>query len=581
MAATTHDYKTAADNNLKNKDSEEIKGQEISITSILNETVDFQKVDFKIFPYLRAMRITETGSFEGFESTFKRANMETLFPFTNLFIQVKDQISNISSLKHIISFTNRIAKQLDRRILREEAISQKIRDFLQKHNQSKELSKEFEIFQEAWNQIKNIAVRYNCKEVPPIEFKENSELISLLPSDSIEGGGLYICAAFQRLADIQNDILLMITSSKDIDQKYPYLKEFEFPETFVQDATPENLIDIEMKTKLEKQIQSSSYPGVDPGRGKSVIYNWKGAEEFLRRNFLVGKRKINSERIRMVQFKGELSTDEDTDIIRMIRVNIPQKLLSSTDFAAVMRYLESKQNDFQFSDDLHTSLLILLSYSMKIKLNGEITFEEACKKFRLNHLPHDLAKDRSLKDTKICNVVQIFEFVEDKMYPIIEDKAHHKFKKNLTNNQMEEIGAFIKKAEEQQISLQTIVKGVKRFIGRYLDEILKELYGLKDYLGSREGLWPIENYDKICDFLENNFPSEVLLENSISLVKYILEDINKKQEKEEEASRKKQAETSGLRDMAVQSIYEGRNLINKNTQKKPQQNKRKSDRFDG
>jgi len=189
------------------------------------------------------------------------ANLEDEFPFASFYLKNKNQISYLSGLEAIVSFKNIAMRNLSLQIDRDIATDMKISAFIKKHPKEGENFREFE---KALSKVSKLATAYDCKALPAIEIDENSELLYILPCKLSEGGGLYILAAFQSLAKIQNICLESMLQNENIRIKYPHLRYFELLEVPIQSATTENLLmSGNFHATLEKIVEETSYPDPD------------------------------------------------------------------------------------------------------------------------------------------------------------------------------------------------------------------------------------------------------------------------------------------------------------------------------
>ena len=105
------------------------------------------------------------------------------------------------------------------------------------------------------------------------------------------------------------------------------------------------------------------------------------------------------------------------------------------------------------------------------------------KKLCLESLPYNIAADDDLKDIKIDSLIQLYEQVEEMIYPLIETRYIQYFNDGLRSD----IEGLIKSSESQNL-LEIILKGLQRFVVRYLDESLDRKQELKQtfFMAGRE-----------------------------------------------------------------------------------------------
>ena len=502
---------------------EEVKELDVSVNIAFSN--DDAASPLGDYPYAHLIRISRLNTFELFENAFRRCHQQKTFPLTDLYLKFKDPLECVSSLKQIISFTNRLSAQFNLRKLRSEATAQTVGQFIE--TQPKEIHPEWKAFLIAWSRICLMLPRSNPEKF--LSFNENSKVIELLPDSASKDHP--ICVAFQQLSDIQNEFLRHILINEDIVSKYPYLKNNPLPITQVQDAAEGNLLlGLEISKQIETIVELTSYPDSDDTAQGRLTYNWNAVEESLTRNFLIGKHFLVYDNIRGTQFKGELPRDQDADIVRVVIRNIPQRRALPQERAFSEEKLNNKSPES--IENLYTSLNIILVHLTKSKFDGKLTLESICKGIRNDSLPYDIMKDEDLKDVKIELFIQLYEKVEEIVYPEIESRYTSNFNAALTRQQESALEEFIRLSEGKSM-LDIILQGLKRFVLRYLDNSLVGTQELKHYIALKEGLWPMDKLKEIKNYIEEHFPSIILVENTVMIISRINEYMGEKKKKYE------------------------------------------------
>ena len=158
--------------------------------------------------------------------------------------------------------------------------------------------------------------------------------------------------------------------------------------------------------------------------------------------------------------------------------------------------------------------------------------ESICKGIRNDSLPYDIMKDEDLKDVKIELFIQLYEKVEEIVYPEIESRYTSNFNAALTRQQESALEEFIRLSEGKSM-LDIILQGLKRFVLRYLDNSLVGTQELKHYIALKEGLWPMDKLKEIKNYIEEHFPSIILVENTVMIISRINEYMGEKKKKHE------------------------------------------------
>ena len=156
--------------------------------------------------------------------------------------------------------------------------------------------------------------------------------------------------------------------------------------------------------------------------------------------------------------------------------------------------------------------------------------EVVCNWMRCERLPYDIINDSDLKDIKIESLIQLYEKIEEILYPQIENRYTSRFSKALTKTQNAALEEFIVLSKGENL-LEIILQGLRRFLLRYLDESLDAAKTLKNDLAIKEGLWPLERFKEISLFIEEKFPDEICIENIITIIQKIDRVIKKDREK--------------------------------------------------
>lgn len=117
-------------------------------------------------------------------------------------------------------------------------------------------------------------------------------------------------------------------------------------------------------------------------------------------------------------------------MVRAISLSIPQRPLDSIRFSLIERELQNKD-----LEQLYTSLNIILANLVTSKLKGSLTLEVVCNWMRCKRLPYDIINDGDLKDIKIESLIQLYEKIEEILYPQIENRYTSRFGKALTKTQ--------------------------------------------------------------------------------------------------------------------------------------------------
>ena len=482
------------------------------------------------YPYIHLMQIPRSHTFEYFEDAFRRLYQQKEFPLTDLYLKFKAPLECISSLKPIISFTNKLSAQFHLRRLRQEAKDQTIKRFIETlpTDIREEMKAEFKAFLIAWKRICLILPWKDSQQI--ITYSDDSRVISLLFHDLDNQEDYAIKMACQHLSQIQNAILQYITGNQKFLSKYPHLKPDSFPKTQIQEADEGNfLLGIEISKQIEKVIEFTSYADTNDKSQSRLTYNWNAVEDSLARDLLVGKSSFNCDKIRVTQFKGELPKDPNTDIVHAVAVNIPQRALAPSEMIPLIK-LKSKGTEG--IENIYTSLSLILVLLTESKIKGHLTLEAVCKRISLESLPYNIAADDDLKDIKIDSLIQLYEQVEEMIYPEIEARYIQYFNDGLRSD----IKGLIKSSECQNL-LEIVLKGLQKFVVRYLDESLDRKQELKQNLIQKEGLWPKEKFEDIKRLIEVAFPNEILVANTITVIRRITKYFQEKKRNQEEAYR--------------------------------------------
>ena len=463
---------------------------------------------------IELFRIISSPSLNSAVSTFSCLPSYEQIPFLKFFFDNIEKIKCLKSLHPIIEFTDYMLEKFNFSISRQEAYKAKIGEFLINDHRLNVL---FSNFVNAWNRI-TIDLNYNCLHITEkMKFDENSPLIYFLIDDK-EILGLNMAAALKTLAEIQNELLSLI------DTKYERTYS-------VQNSKASNIINF--KLSPEEIVLSNFMNNYEYGKGKEIFYDFEGMFSYLQSEM---KRKVtfNTLDFSFITYKFELYAGENSSILSNIKKLIKQYPLSTFQIQSLKTWVlvqkSSKKPEFEKTIcNIRSSLEIILNEMqnhqifLKHDLKGFLSSknEQSKESFKI------ITNEAIFMNTKLVNIVGLFEFVEKKSFEFILGIVKNQFKKRIEDvasveTQIEKL-LYECLENDQNPMIKDVKNALMRFISRRLVVDLDPDKVIAEYICD-ESLWSEDNADKIQNLA---FPTGLCLSYAVHVYE-IIKDVMKR-----------------------------------------------------
>jgi hypothetical protein len=518
-----------------------------SIINILDEDYNEDNKPSELTMMLRPIKI---GNWDDLLRKF--SVIPKKYIFLDMLINRFDEISLLSNLAPIINLTNYMTDKYNHRLKRQEAKDLLIRDSIKDEN----VSNLFEKFEEAWGNISHHITQFDCKELPVGEINSNKCLAFLLPDNVELGYGLYMCAAFQYLGKIQNNLLNSFFEIVETNTRYT--EQFIINKTtYPIQKIPENAIIMNEQYDIEflKDLYVKYYTiySNEIGKGSNIEYNFEKIDMDIASKFFLGKRKVDCENynISKIQYQFELlSLKGNSSLITDIIEKIPQKIMDRDKCFEVTTYLrnniDSRKNIALMNQIFRSLDYILCEIKYNRKSKTITTLGEMINAIRNNNIINPYLRDPPFNSLGLDNIIHLYQIVEGFMFNYELPSLSGEYSKPLSIEANENLKNYFNTVlnNERYPSLQEIKPMLERFILRYLFTMM-DSNPLKYYI-SRTDLWNLDTSEDKMDNFRDNLPEDILLEHSRAvweLVRNLIE-VNERTNVRNQAFEKKEPSPS-------------------------------------
>ena len=233
-----------------------------------------------------------------------------------------------------------------------------------------------EPFIKSWDSIKKTSIQYKCRVLrelekgeKPLEMSMDNALYYYLVDDGDKEGGMFLAAAYQNFIIWQNNFINEVISKNDIKGILnPYVSKLE-QEILVQDATKDEIIDINDKVykTFNELISTHSMRNIFDKNGKidyrkynEIKYDLDSIEEEMGKLILPGLKSFKNDKIRFITYLFEGFRGGNSTILVDYNIKYIQRELTEEEKDALINLLEENNNS-QFYNDVFSSLQILMN----------------------------------------------------------------------------------------------------------------------------------------------------------------------------------------------------------------------------
>ena len=461
----------------------------------------------------RLFRTTYPKTFTSLRAYYMSATEETRngHPLLGLFLDFNDSLPLVAYLNDLLSWSRKVESLLSRRLTRKD-VTKKIGDVIQQEARSpeekKRLNESFDKFSKAWEKMHPLVGKYLKTEVP---YLSESSPISLCLIDK-GGQGVFLCAALEKLQDIQNDFLSKMLSIAGAGKSSALLflergpKKFAVPMVHLQEAREKEIIQYVWSDDILRHSQRNT----EYGHGKQIFYDLEKIEKEMAARFLVGKSFLStSDGLHQFIFSQELF-HTCRGILDELHKIIPQEPLTEmfrTGLSRSEHNLETVQCLLE-----HMEIVLCLLKRHKVGKPDEPLTEFTDKwvygsrPFPKSLLPHPHSA------IQLKHVVALYEFFEDRLAESAAKNVHDAYRVDIPVEIAEEMKKAAPASGQVDLDrslLTALTTALRRFIFRYLSssEIRPESGDSLVERMQETSLWPIDA-NKLCKSLKVESLSE-------------------------------------------------------------------------
>jgi len=377
-------------------------------------------------------------------------------------------------------------------------------------------------FIKSWDSIKETSLQYKCrilrdlnKHEKPLDMSTDKILSYFLCDDGDKEGGMFLAAAYQNYIIWQNNFINEIISKNEmkgiLNCYVPKLQE----EIFVQDATKDEIIDINDSTykTFNELISAYSMRNIFDENNKinykkynEIKYDFESIEEELGKLILPGLKKFKNDKIRFITYLFEGFRGGNSEILVEYNTKYLQRELSEEEKIALNDLLENNNNS-QFYNDVFASLQILMNEIIKENYDQNHfiykIIENLPNYIILNEKLKDLFKEKyqyadpNKKIFTINSLVSIFEYFESLCWNEIRKNVPLDYQLELAEDAKKFILDYFEKNKNENriINVKNFTIALRRLISRSLagsreESDIKFDSALKLYI-MKADLWPI------------------------------------------------------------------------------------------
>ena len=473
------------------------------------------------FPMLKYFNLTK---YKSKEDLLKLIDKKDNHPLLKQILLDIPEIYKMKYLPIFNEFTNYMVKNYSFKISRDDA-KKKILENEEIYN-NEEFKTKFRKFIKAWNEIKDYAIKYQCRpEMPVKDLSSKDSIINFLNDDGEFGNGMYLAAACQNFISWQNSFLqpiIDVNTSNGILFSYINNIKKKIP---VQNSKRRNIVLINERfanskyANINDVIYSFSHRNIFNEDGtinyydyNSFIYDYDAIEEELGRILLPGVCQFEGEKeLNFVAFWSEGFRGGRSEVLSTFYLKYPQKDLDNNEKEKVLNYIKKLmiENNYDFKEFFGSiqKLIFYLTDKDNIKVDEKVikVLNDAPSYFKLSpeFLGFFSIEEFELTCDKIMN---LFFFIEHLCFEDLIKTLQNEYKKEIPENLKNEIkDKLINKRKDFDLyTIKELGAAVRRFISRYLcgkTQVtdFKEDGDLSFYL-SKEDLWE-EKIAKLDDLM--------------------------------------------------------------------------------
>ena len=476
-----------------------------SLKKIINQEYSPEEYEYENHPYLKELKffmLSNCPSIDLLKKTFKNTNDGyKKYPVLYKILNENHQIELLQNIPIINEVSNSLRQYYSYNIERKEAKDKSLGSEKEKlinnlFNSDKEkFNTLMQNYEKSWNNIKDIAIKYECRdEMPVYEMKnyEDEKLAFFLVDSSEMYFGMYLAAAYEGLISIQTDFLNGIINfsddNKDDSIHKNYIKQLN-KEINIQDAEKKDIVKLCDEEKLNEIINLCSIRKCFSNVGEVIYNNYEGIEMNLDKieeylcDYVLSQVKKFKKDITFVTYRFEGYRGKKGETLKnYIEKYKPQRKLNSEELTAIFTYLEDNKdiNYIEFLFDLQKMINFILeeNYQNEYSINSVI-----------KNMPSiiNLGRIKQFFDTNIGlgkennNLFTVNSLID--FYNLFEHLCWDEIKRNINN---EYIKTFVDDEKQKIkkyfdnlgnnciINKLNLSTAIRRFISKYLSGLTQE-----------------------------------------------------------------------------------------------------------
>jgi hypothetical protein len=464
------------------------------LSARLNEAIHLQHESPESLPTLFRRRAVITPDNMSTNYAASPQNKESA-PLCGLYLRMRENITLLSHLPALISWSNHIISKLNNRIERRTAESETIQDFIYGDDNQREM---FQKFKEAWNSVRGYVKGYECRtfEVPEMTDRTTLSYCCIEKRDT----GIYLYAMLVHLANIQNEFLeeanISIRTKHDLNEEIT-----KIPCVRLQDAKETEIISV-YDGRIEEISDTFSSNDLEYGKSGAISVNWKWLERNISVELTRQKCHLDCKSIEEITYSSELFHGYTKLIGEISKIVAQEKI-----------HIICSQIPPQKVTSLLQLLGLVMCYLKKTGGNPNQTIVSYCKALKIEH---NGFSDPQLVTMELRHVIDLYEKLEETTFSSIFNHLEQRYCQPCSSQLLGNLEEISRKLP----SFEHMLSLLRKIVIRYLKPNSKDdTHSINLYLDN-EAFWtPAIPGDG--SFFEDNLTEELLLGHIYEMVKFL------------------------------------------------------------
>ena len=495
-----------------------------SLKKIINQEYEPTENEYMDHPYLKELRffmLSTCPSIDLLKKNFKN-NIDGYkkYPILNKILNENHEIELLQNIPIINEVSNSLRQyysyNIERKDAKEKSLGSEKENLITNlfNSDKQKFNNLMKSFETSWNNIKNIAIKFECKdEMIPHEIKkiEDEKIAFFLVDKSEMNYGMYLAAAYQSLIGIQTSFINSIINFSDENGNDSIHKNYikQLSKTInIQDAEKKDIVKLCDEEKLSEIINLCSIRKCFSKDGIVIFNNYEGIEmnldkieENLCDNVLPQVKQFKPDITFVIyRFEGYRGKKGET-LINYMEKYKPQRKLNSDELSAIFNYIENNK-DINYIECLF-DLQKMINYIQEENYKNEYSINDI-----INNMPSIIHLGRIKQFININNrigkdnislftvnsLIDFYNLFEHLCWDEIKEKINNEYKKTFEENERQKIKQYFDELGDSFIiNKLNLSTSIRRFISKYLsgltqDTEFDEKKPLMEEL-KREDLW--------------------------------------------------------------------------------------------